>query len=489
MNKIVRIMSVAVMAVLSAQMASASPEVTSLEMKQGPYGRLVTISYTLSEAPAVVTLDIETNCVENGTEKWASIGGEHIWNANGAVWKKVTSADANGEGKYTISWRPDKSWTGANGDGFVLDGVTKKARAKLTAWPIDNTPDYMVVDISEGAQSNTQKYYPAVEFLPGSVPGQKGAITNNPIYKTSMLVMRKIMAGGVTWTMGSTVREIGRDSSKESTHQVCLENNYYIGVFEVTQGQWSMLPVNRRDVSYFTNRTFRAMRPVECVGYNEIRCSPSNRVSSADAKLHYWPGEPHPNSFLGLLRARTGIDFDLPSEAQWEFACRAGNGDSKWNDGSDILKTGKDSNLNVLGRYAKNGGTPTGENANANYYPSSDCGPENGTAIVGSYKQNSWGIYDMHGNVMEWCLDWYEADISKIGGKVNVNPLSPEKTSSGAVPAENRRVYRGGSWVKNASILRSAARASGKDVNNYWNAVNLMDCEKGFRLVCTAGLK
>jgi formylglycine-generating enzyme required for sulfatase activity len=86
-------------------------------------------------------------------------------------------------------------------------------------------------------------------------------------------------------------------------------------------------------------------------------------------------------------------------------------------------------------------------------------------------------------------LDWYEADISKIGGKVNVDTSSPEKTSSGAVPYQNKRVFRGGSWLKNASMLRSAARLAGKDMNNYWNAVNHMDCEKGFRLVCTAGLK
>ena len=208
------------MTAFAIQLASgAVPEVTGVTMSQA-IDRLVTISYTLSDAPAVITLDVQTN---NTQGTWASIGGVAVCNAQGDVWKKVET------GNHTITWHPDLSWP----DHKIADGG---ARAVVTAWTLDNTPDYMVVDISAGAQPNTQRYYPAVEFLPGG-------LLEDPIYRTSTIVMRKIMAKGVTWTMGSTPLEsdANRNATREATHQVTLTNNYYIGVFEVTQDQWALI--------------------------------------------------------------------------------------------------------------------------------------------------------------------------------------------------------------------------------------------------------
>ena len=95
-------------------MASDTPEVSDVVMSQASFGRMVTVTYKLSNAAngAVVTFDVETNCTVNGETKWASIGGEAVCNAQGAVWRKVTSSDADSEGKYTITWRPDLSWEG-----------------------------------------------------------------------------------------------------------------------------------------------------------------------------------------------------------------------------------------------------------------------------------------------------------------------------------------------------------------------------------------
>ena len=94
----------------------------------------------------MVTLDVQTNYVENAETKWASIGGEALWNTEGDVWKKVDA------GTRTISWRPDKSpWAGHK---IAAGG----ARAVVTAWALDNPPNYMVVDISDGARPNTQRY-------------------------------------------------------------------------------------------------------------------------------------------------------------------------------------------------------------------------------------------------------------------------------------------------------------------------------------------
>jgi len=435
----------------TAMFATATPEVTDVTMTQSGAGRLVTITYKLTE-DAVVTLDVQTNATPNAATGWASIGGEAICNAQGAVWRKVTSADADGNGNYTITWRPDLSWTDEFGNGFkIADGC---AKAVVTAWSLDNTPNYMVVDVSDAAQPNTQKYYPAADFLPGGV--------SNSLYKTTTLLMRKIMAKDVTWTMGSTTLETKRTATREATHQVTLGNNYYVGVFPVTQAQWDLIQPSRLAPSYFNNAADRAMRPVEQVCYNEIRNSASDSANTT----YDWPANPNPNSFLGKLRTKTGLDFDLPSEAQWEFAARAGNGDTKWGDGSGILNTDKDANLDLLGRYERNGGKVQDGSSYAN--PAQSCRATNGTAIVGSYAPNTLGLYDTTGNVWEWCLDWYADDITALNGAVN--------TTSGSY-----RVSRGGSWGGAAGSCRPANRRTETPTSRGSNV--------GFRVTCTAGLQ
>lgn len=305
----------------------------------------------------------------------------------------------------------------------------------------------VTLDVSAGAKSETQKYYPSADFLPGG-------LLDNPDYRTTSLVLRKVLAKDVTWTMGSTTLEGWRNTAREATHKVTLTNNYYFGVFPVTQTQWSLVQTDRPAPSYFNNVTDRAMRPVENVCYNEIR----NAANSTSANTAYdWPNDPNPSSFLGLLRTKTGLDFDLPSEAQWEFAVRAGNGDTKWGDGSGILNQENDANLNRLGRNQRNGGQV--QNGTAYVNPSQDCGAENGTALVGSYEPNDWGIYDTAGNVWELCLDWIEDDIKTFDGRVNIDPSNPGSTLSGN--AGTNRTRRGGSWsdflwLSNYAVLCAA---------------------------------
>lgn len=436
---------------------TAVPTVTDMTVVQGPGSREVTIKYKLDIYPAVVTMDVKTNDT-------VSIGGERICTAQGAVWRKVTSDDKDASDWCTITWHPEISWTGADGNGFRAENV----KFEVTAWPLDNTPDYMVVDIAEGAQQNTQRYYPAVDFLPGAELGQTGAVTNNPAYKTSMLVMRKIMAKDVTWTMGSTSAESVRISDDETTHQVTLTNNYYIGIFEVTQKQWAYILPDSRP-SYFTAEW--EMRPVERASFNMIRKANNSDTAAADAQE--WPAPPYSGSWLDRLRTRTGLDFDLPSEAQWEFACRAGHGDGKWGDGSAVLNNNKDANMAKLGRYMYNGGFIR---ADAWVEPARNYGPTNGTAIVGSYHPNSWGLYDMHGNVYEWCLDKWTNDITTLNGDVYTS-------GSGA------RLVRGGGAYDDgwhgAKRCRSAYRSmSYSDDESVWHfRLN------GLRVVCQAGLK
>ena len=177
-------------ATLSAAMAFAGPTatVTSSTIADD----VLTVTYTLANGPAVITFDILTN----GTSG-ASIGGEAVVSGvlhGSDVWMKVT-----GEGPHTIKWRTD-AWDG-NADITVA----------VTAWPLDNPPDYMVADISYYAydQTNAQRYYPSADFVPGGVLG-------NVRYRQNALLMRKIMAKGIRWTMGSS----------SSIRYVTLTNNY-----------------------------------------------------------------------------------------------------------------------------------------------------------------------------------------------------------------------------------------------------------------------
>ena len=436
-----------VLCVAAAAAAHAAvPAASSVTMTQAD-SRAVTITYTLSDAPAVITLDVQTNANTSAAADdpgWTSIGGEAIWNADGDVWKEVAP------GARAITWRPDHSWP----DHVVENGG---ARAVVTAWALENTPDYMVVDL---AAANTVRYYPGADFLPKSGFDQAGAaVTGNPAYKSSKLLMRKIMASGISWTMGSADGETQREGAKETAHVVTLAGNYYIGVFPVTQAQWA----NVFPGSSATAANVGAMRPMDNVCYNENR-NAADASSHASHAAYDWPNDPHGSSFLGLLRAKTGLDFDLPTEAQWEFAARAGNGSGFWGDGSQVLNADADANLGNIGCYKGNA--------------------TEGTTVVGSFAPNAWGLYDMHGNVWEWCLDWYEADITAFGGAVNIDTSDPTKTLSGAVKTGEwvmSRVYRGGAYGGTAKTCRSAYRGE--------NAEWYRQPTVGLRVVCTAGLR
>ena len=422
------IMSALCAAACFAAAASEMPDITAVSMSQAD-SREVTISYTLANAPAVVTVDIQTNV---SGDAWASIGGENIQGLSGDVNRRIATS-----GEHQIRWRADLSWPDHKVTG-------DNARAVVTAWPMDNPPDYMVVDISSAAGVGDVEWYPDA----GSVPG---GVTNNVRYRQTTILMRKVMAKGVTYTAGSVGETASSvNQAREQTHPVDLDSNFYIGVFEVTQAQWALIFARRPWPSYFSAIGDRAMRPVERVSYNEIRCSYTNVQSLVEAGYD-WPNPPHGQSYLGLLRAKTGIAFDLPSEAQWEYACRAGNGAGRWGNGEPIGD-------NVPGRYNGNGGSVSDASVTA----------EHGTAAAGSYPPNDWGLYDMHGNIQEWCLDHWIVDNTGLRGAVNTIPN-----------ATYEHAYRGGTFAGGYTNARSAYRS-------YDAAATASKNHIGFRLVCPA---
>jgi formylglycine-generating enzyme required for sulfatase activity len=197
-----------------------------------------------------------------------------------------------------------------------------------------------------------------------------------------------------------------------------------MGVFEVTQKQWERVMGDWP--AFFHNPAHRESRPVENISYDAIR----------------GPGWPAPggildgDTFMGRLRARTGRAFDLPTEAQWEYAGRAGVGTSL-HSGFNVtnLEAEADARASELGRYAYNGGSHYEWNVDTN----------GATAAVGSYRPNAWGLYDFHGNVWEWCRDWY--------GAYPTSAVDPAGAPTGAY-----RVRRGGSWANSAGDCRLAFR-------------------------------
>jgi len=437
-------MGMAIPALADEETPPPPPSVSGVTMTQAN-DRKVTIEYTLADGPAVITLDVQTNATPNAAADdpgWTSIGGEAVWNAAGDVWKKV-----EGDTTHTITWRPDQSWPGhkITGNG---------ARAVVTAWATNNTPQYMVVDLDV---ANSCRFYPGKDYLPKSSFAQEGAaITNNANFKTRQLLMRKIEAAGITWPMGADPSvETLRCSTREAAHNVQLADNYYIGVFEVTQSQWTMVTNTQAITTTSKSKPYAftilgSVLPAHFVQWQQIRAAhPTNAPASG--------------TFLSAIRARTGIAFDLPAESQWEFAARAGHYSGYWGDGSPMLAphntddSATDSNLGRIAWYKRNSSTTLHE--------------------VGLKAPNGFDLYDTSGNVEEWCLDQgpEDADISSYGGAVYA-PAAYQLSTGYTY------VKKGGGYSTRVQLCRPGSGQFKQIVNGGETAV-------GFRLACPVGIR
>ena len=267
------------------------------------------------------------------------------------------------------------------------------------------------------------------------------AVLKSDLCRTSELWLRRIEPG--TFMMGSPEDEWGRDRY-ERLRQVTLTAPFYLGVFTVTEKQYKLV-AGPKGLGSVSERFYGRTKPVN-VDYFTIRGTED------------WPFNNNvaPNSFLGLLRGRSGLNFDLPTESMWEYACRAGT-TTAWNNGTDITHEEECPNLNKLGQ---------------NFFSSRCYRNKNGAtpAPVGKHRPNAWGLYDMHGNIWEWCLDCYS---EKLGTDPAVDPKGPEEGYY--------RVNRGGDFASLAYMCRSANRnRSVSQWRQLYCTINV-----GFRLALT----
>jgi formylglycine-generating enzyme required for sulfatase activity len=265
----------------------------------------------------------------------------------------------------------------------------------------------------------------------------QGAVRSQDTTKeiTNSIGMKLVLIPAGKFVMGSPASEAERDVG-EDQHEVAITRPYYLGVHTVTQGQFEK--VMGKNPSFFHPKNGGGPdHPAEQVRWGDARefCT----------KLSALPEE-----------KKAGRTYRLPSEAEWEYACRAGT-TTPFNVG-DALSS-KQANFNGNFPYGR---APKGPFLRR-------------TAKVGSYPPNAWGLYDMHGNVLQWCNDWYDPDYYKKSPKEN--PKGPEM---GVVATGFRSdffvVVRGGCWLDEGRACRSGRRFRLQQSEPYrWT---------GFRVAC-----
>jgi formylglycine-generating enzyme required for sulfatase activity len=243
---------------------------------------------------------------------------------------------------------------------------------------------------------------------PTPVPNHTPIVINIPKTFKNPVGMEFVLVPAGTFMMGSPTSEKSRRDD-ETQHRVTISKDFYLGKYEVTQEEYEK--VMEKNPSYFKN----------CP-----RC-PVEQVSWGDAQ-----------EFIKKLNAKGEGTYRLPTEAEWEYAARAGTTTPFGvGDGNNLSS----SQANFDGNY------PYGNGAKGKYLGK--------TAAVGSYSANSWGLYDMHGNVWEWCADW----DGEYSSSAQTDPAGPSSGSG--------RVIRGGSWSSIGMYLRSAFRNRNTPSNGY----------------------
>ena len=333
--------------------------------------------------------------------------------------RTLTGAGATGPvkaGTHRMTWD-----LAADNRGLHSSAFTVTIHAYAGAAP------YMVLDLSAGAEAT---HYPVTYH--SACPD-----LTDDAYRTTKMVFKLVIPG--TFMMGSPSTEAGR-TDNEDLHQVTLTQPFYMAIYECTRQQWAQ--VTGELPSYATSLNNKPMVPADYISWTAVRGS----VAAVT-----WPEteQVDNDSFMGKLRMRTGLTFDLPTEAQWEYACRAGTS-TPWCTGDDGSK------INGWGTIETRA-----------------------YKQVGSYAPNAWGFYDMHGNVQEWCLDVYK-------GHLGTEPISDPVGTRGSVNAYSS-VRGGTSYWYDGGNPRSVYQTRSARRRSYDRSYGHETY--GFRAICRPGVK
>jgi formylglycine-generating enzyme required for sulfatase activity len=340
--------------------------------------------------------------------------------------------DQNCDGFDLITWYLD-----SDGDGYGDPASTTTANEN--AQPLGYVADNTDCDDSVGAAypGNTEICNDGLDNDCNTFTDCDDATcTDHPVCNTftNSLGMTFHLISSGTYTMGSPGDESGRGTDEDET-DVTLTQDFYMQTTEVTQGQWTA--VTSMSPSYFSNCGGDC--PVETVSWNDVQ------------------------SFIADLNVLGEGTYRLPTEAEWEYAARAGSVTAFANGDITATSCAEDVNLTVMGWYCFNSGVAYAGCFNLSGSGGSSCA---GTNPVKGKIANTWGLYDMHGNLWEWCQDGYAP----------YPPYPPgQSTLTDPVGSGTENVIRGGSWAASPASCRSANRNS--------LAPTIPGIDIGFRLV------
>jgi len=402
---------------------AADPTITLSRVQQRyPWNGMVDIDYTVADVPAgsEASYYVRFNVAENGNT--------HVLHE---FMDASTLADAS-NGTYRVTWDSEDEGSTCQ---FFTTNATVTAELVYCGDDKSNLPyqQYLVLDLTAGATA--QSYPVAYEYRGFSAATNR---YNTTEYKTNKLVLRRVKAGvfqmgsPATGTPESVVRESTSWMGRETQHQVTLTNDYFLGVFEVTQAQYAnVMGTNPSAFTTDAEGNPAAERPVERVNYQILRGS-SKGIARPPVIGNF-----DDTSFLGILKQRTGLVFDLPTEAQWEYACRAGTETATYAGEYTTNET-------VVGSicwYQKNSGMTTHG--------------------AGQKLPNAWGFYDILGNAWELCLDRTRSGLTDnfgypVGEEVpeQVDPLLDTGAST---------CVRGGGWDYATPGVRAAIRSNSSE--------------------------
>ena len=424
---------------VDAMTQDVSVVVTSLSVRQRyPWNGKVDIDFsldgTIPEAFAFVRF--KASYVD---KSGAAVEVPMLTFDHGASWFCASS------GTYRVTW--DST---ADVPTLMATGLTYTATASMAK--------YMVVDLSKGTSATADDPYPITYMEECPDPTREdGGWTDE--YRKTKMVFRLVQPGTAKLGWGTNAFT---DWNCTPVRTVTFTRPFYLAIFECTQGQAKQINGSYiSNSSYeFTKGPYRDVRPVSAAAYNVWRGNATDG--------YCWPldgSKISPTSVIGLLRMRTGNNngFDMPTESEWEYAARSGGIDADaW--GGDGLTTGQmgvaepgltgnntNTVLNAKGRYRFNGGYIDDGTGKLTFpgYDYEDV--DHGTAIVGSYKPNAWGFYDMLGNVRECTLDAYNGGRSAETVDPVGNPLPDLTTKTNEVV----RALKGGHWdqpARNCSL-------------------------------------